>query len=92
VINNPIIVGNLSLLNINNTITEVIKIIETFCSIAMSMFLPNKIIGMVNQVRLFYNLLTLIKDSIGMPSISERPALSIKTVTQVGSPPWSLMV
>ena len=33
------------------------------------------------------NLLTLIKDSIGTSSISERPALSIKTVTQIGSPP-----
>ena len=39
-----------------------------------------------------YNLLTLIKDSTGTSSISERPALSIKTVTQVGSPPWSFTV
>ena len=40
----------------------------------------------------FYNLLTLIKDSTGTSSISERPALSINTVTHRGSPPWSLTV
>ena len=39
-----------------------------------------------------YNLLTLIKDSTGTPSISESPALSISTVTQVGVPPRSFTV